>query len=276
MRNAMYLLLASALWGSACAPPRQVKVDKGEVKDETPKTTEAPKKTETGESRRAGFVAAFLKSMSASEAKSTVMTEEFKKRIAPPRNEEERKSGYSESLAQAYLDRLVGGTWKSDAIYDQANGATVIGTITAAKTIYFVLKLQDDGTQAKVAWLHASPVRVGDRVTARPVGPDTEAARDFLEVAVGGDGLLAAALLASELKAALAPPHASDADLGYNRNALALKLKAWAGSAVTLVGTDEVGRFTGEVTRPDGKAAFSLKVGSYAGNRMLVESLEWK
>ena len=144
------------------------------------------------------------------------------------------------------------------------------------KVEFFVLRLRmPPGQPAKVAWLHRSTVRVGDRASAQPVSPDLDAARDFLEVACGGDPELAVALIAPEFRAKLAPPFDSEKEIGYNPGMMKLKLNPWKATSCTLVAGNELGQFTGELKQGDKKASYTLKLGNWQGQWM-VEGFEIK
>jgi hypothetical protein len=219
----------------------------------------------------------FLSSLSKGEAKTSLLTDDFKKRIALPRNDEEKKLGYSDSVVQSWLDKDKGLTFKKEAESSlQSNDYTVIGSVTGgSKPEFFVLRYRMlPGKTPEVNWFHRSTVRSSDRTNAQPASPDLEAARDFLEVACGGEPVLTASLLSPDFKAKLAPPFDSEKGIGYNPSLLNLKMKSWQATSFKLV-PGEVGNFTGELTQVDKKVSFSLKVGNFAGT-WLVENYEVK
>lgn len=272
-RSLMFLGIAAI----GCAPPRATK---SAVTPEGQKPSEAiVAKSPAAQGTDAfGSASDFLAKLSKGETKASQLSEEFKKQIARPRNDDERKLGYSESLAQDWLDKFAGPNYKVDSPSSvMSNEFSVIGTaIGGPKPEYFVLRFKMlPGKPQVVNWFHRSSLRVGDRVSAQPVSPDVDAARDFLEVACSGNTLLTPALMSPEFKMKLAEPLASDKEIGYNPGMLNLKMKPWQASAATIKVGNDLGTFTGELTQGDKKVNYSLKMANYQGN-WLAESFEVK
>ena len=232
------------------------------------------------------FAEGFLQAVGEGKAKADQLSAAFKKQIAPPRNDAEKKAGYSEELAQAWLDRQGGkGAYRvaerdfgKDGDWGQFRGGAPGKGLPEFFSLR-VVKTQADGW--KVDWFSRSPVAANAPAADSPeLAAAQFAGRAFLDTMLGGNPTLAEAAMSREFKMELAGSDLpSYKELGYNPGFLHAKLKTMKGSfmrysitAQELSAGKDSATFQGELIGPKNKP-FTMKVGK-SGDRWLVTELK--
>jgi hypothetical protein len=181
---------------------------------------------------------AFLKDIGDGTVTPDRLTAEFRKQIAPPTTDEDKKAGYSASAATDWLARFKGANFIArDA---DAFGDTIVlrGRARApGQAEAFTLRMVKGPNGYLCDWLHRSGI-MGSEIKT-PADPDLAAAQDvvrnFLDVLLGGDQRQAHALMTLDWKKRLAPPPPAEARKGaeFDRGFLTQTIRSWRGEYVS-------------------------------------------
>jgi hypothetical protein len=216
------------------------------------------------------FAAQFLKALGNGTATPDALAPEFRKRIARPITEEDRRRGYSDLKTHAWLDRQSKVAYEVKQSNSLPSGACVRGTAASSgqpETFYLAIRKTADGGNWQVDWFHRTSVTTPEVPGPSPL-PQGElaqnTARAFLETLLGGDLDLAEASLAQSFKAKLAESlRPSDKEIGYNPGILQAKLREWKSDSTTysLQSGSDTTSFIGALISRDKKRPFTLRYG---------------
>lgn len=176
----------------------------------------------------------FLKSLGEGQASVDALAPSLRTRIAPPFHASEKAVGFSEQKAKAWLSTFPQGKYTIDSEKTLPIGSVFRGTApVAGKSAKFTL-IVDAG---KIAWLHTAPlpVEMSRLEGSAELAAASEICRAFVETLIGSDLKLCQLTLSPALKADLAPPFASEKDLGFSPAKLENKLKSLRGDGTATI-----------------------------------------
>jgi hypothetical protein len=192
--------------------------------------TNRPDASEGNAARQAAD--AFLKDLGDGTLTQDRLTTKFRKDIAPPGTDDDRKAGFSESASKDWLARFKGAAFIvgeesrfGDAIVLRGR-AQVPGQAEA-----FTLRMVKGPNGYLCDWLHRSGV-IGSEIKS-PTDPDLAAAQDvvrnFMDLLLGGDHRQVHALMTLDWKKRLAPPPPAEARKGadFDRGFLTQTTRSW-------------------------------------------------
>jgi hypothetical protein len=195
-------------------------------------------------------------------ATTAALTDDLKKRVAPPITSAEKDRGYSDWAADSWLKGFANKVWPATVVGVPV-GPTAVGveagppaqsSATTGPLTRTLARLVKVGGEWKLDWLHVGPP-AGPGLAALPAsaGAGRFVVAAFLAAVLDGDATAAEPLMTTRAKAALAPPLAGDP--GFSRGTLWLKLRglpdgATAATVATFDGTRAAGEFAGK--RPFG------------------------
>jgi hypothetical protein len=229
----------------------------------------------------------FMKDLADGKATPSQLTAEFRKDIAPPTTDDEKKAGYSESAAKDWLAWFKGANFiVRDA--DSIGNATVLRgrAQVPGQAEAFTLRVVKGPNGYLCDWLHRSTIIGSDIKT--PADPDLAAAQDvvrnFLDLLLGGDHRQVHALMTLEWRKKLAPPPPAEARKGaeFDRGFLTQTTRSWKGEYVgyTLSKQDlgpnkDSATFTAELEADGRKTAYTVRaVKDPATGRWLVAAFD--
>lgn len=285
------LLLGALLAAAGCSSSTGTGQPKVKVggDDQGAGDKQAPGKPDAPE-----FVGNFLKAVGEGKvtAAAEMLTDDFKRTIARPRPgiDEDKMRGYNLGAVESFLRKA--GEGKLDTMVSGGkvgSGHFFVGHVVsgAGKSEKLLIRLVPADTEAgwKVDWFHRTTAK-GPQATEGSAPPEaTLAAHQFLENLLGGDPALAEAVLAHSWKVReYGSKNPSDADLGYNRALVLLKLRDWKGPFTEFtIAKREAAAFEGELIDPATKQtkAYVLRVGQEKagadrGDRWYVVDFEVK
>jgi hypothetical protein len=229
------------------------------------------------------FAAQFLKALGNGTAAPDVLAPEFRKRIARPITEDDRRRGYSDLKTHAWLYRQGNVAYEVKQSNSLPRGACFRGTATSSagpEVFYLAVGKSADGGNWHVDWFHRTSVTTPEVPGLSPL-PQGElaqnTARAFLETLLGGDLESAEATLAQSFKLRLAESlRPSDKEIGYNPGILEAKLREWKDDFTTysLQSGSDAASFVGALIGRDKKRPFTLRY-NYDPQAGLVEVTEF-
>lgn len=238
----------------------------------------APKPEQTSQE----FAKAFLDSLGGGKAKTEDLSLSFKKLLAPPTFEEEKKAGFSDTNVKKWLDAKGKGNGDAGATFigtsflptPNDKGLSIRGEVSGLpKVERFALRVDKTSTGTwEVTWFHRTTTT--STVPAEGAASELLQARDvamnFIDSLTGGDTIIAEALMKTSLKESIGgAATASDKAKGltYDENFLRTKLKGYrdfASYAVTkqqMQPGDNIATFSGELKGAgDKKQNFNIKL----------------
>jgi hypothetical protein len=216
------------------------------------------------------FAAQFLKALGNGTAAPEALSPEFRKRIARPITEDDRRRGYSDLKTHAWLDRqgkVAYEVKQSDSLPDGACFRGAAASSGEPEMFYLAIGKTADGGKWQVDWFYRTTVTSPEVPGPSPLPHGQlaqNAARAFLETLLGGELELAEASLAQSFKAELAESlRPSDKEIGYNPGILQAKLREWKGDFTTysLQSGPDTASFIGALIGRDKKRPFTLGYG---------------
>lgn len=222
------------------------------------------------------FLQEFLAAARSGKASPAQLTDTFKKVVAPPVLPSDTAKGYSDLVAEQWLDRLAGrvspdglsvATQSPDAVVASAPPPAAAAALPVGRCVLRVVKTADGW---KADWLHVAPPGPGTPEPLTGTGDELAgrfALAAFLETALTGALEQTEAVLSTAVKARVAPPLGGDDSVrGYNRTILKQKLRGFHGASTGYaVDKREIGStagiVAGDLLDPAGtKRPFGLKL----------------
>jgi hypothetical protein len=274
-RTGWLMLIAGLVALAGCSRPSQPGVQVGSPNSQAAQS--GPSESE--------FAAQFLKALGNGTAAPEALSPEFRKRIARPITEDDRRRGYSDLKTHAWLDRQSKVAYEVKQSNSLPGGACFRGAAASSgepEMFYLAIGKTADGGKWQVDWFHRTTVTTPEEVPGPSPLPQGElaqnTARAFLETLLGGDLELADASLAQSFKANLAESlRPSDKEIGYNPGILQAKLREWKGDFTTysLQSGPDTASFIGALIGRDKKRPFTLRYG-YDAQTGLCKVTEFK
>src|SRR5262245_38679881 len=152
----------------------------------------------------------FLKDLSAGTVGPDRLTPAFRTRVAPPKTDADRATGYSEADLRAILARFQNATYVIGEEQGIGPAIVVRGRANApGARQQFSLRLVQvrDSDKFQADWLHLAE-RMGTGFkppTDRDLAAAEDGLRNFLDVLMGGDHRVAQALMTAELRKSVSP-----------------------------------------------------------------------
>lgn len=229
----------------------------------------------------------FLKDLGDGTLTSDRLTAEFRKDIAPPGTDDDKKAGFSDSAAKDWLARfkgaafIVGGETRFGDVIVLRGRAQVPGQAEA-----FTLGMVRGANGYQCDWLHRSTI-IGSEIKT-PTDPDLAAAQDavrnFLDLLLGGDHRQVHALMTLNWKKKLAPSPPAEARKGaeFDRGFLTQTTRSWKGEYVgytlskqELGANKDAATFTAELEAGGQKTPYGVQaIKDKATSRWLVAAFD--
>lgn len=279
-------LLMGGLLAGGCGKPGANPKPKAEA--ETPNTIVSPGGTQVAAAAppvppgqdptpaATTFAREFLVAARDGKAAPAQLTESFKRVVAPPVLSADAERGYSDLVAEEWLQKLAGrvgpdglavAALTPDAAVASAPPPAGTAALPIGRSVLRVVKAADGWA---VDWLHLAPPGSGNPQPLTGQGDELAArfaAAAVLETALAGAFAQTEVILSPALKARVAPPLGGDDMVrGYNRTILRQKLGGFRGnsSGYTVAKWDVAGvsgTAAGDLLDPAGaKRPFALKL----------------
>jgi hypothetical protein len=270
-RNLVGMALGIAFLVAGCNKPAEAPPTKGgsATKVEPSTATEPAPSNESAKKA----AEALLKKLSQGELTAADVTANFKKMIARPQTEDEKKLGYSDNDLKNWLNQWKGAAFVwSDEVAKVGNATVFRGRVEKPGfKASFAVRVTNEGNSSKVDWLHTS-----ERICSEPKpqsDPNAAAAydtaRNYMDVLLGGDLRQSIALMTPTWRRSIAKPTPSDESRGfdYDPGFLVQKLRSWRNEAVsyslpqvTLSNNNESATVTAELEKEGKKTPYTLKL----------------